>query len=91
MQGLIIYDDINNVFVITTASTITYPSGNLHSLSVEVADGKVITGLDTTVSPPCAIIEDIPKSEMEIAKAKIAEQEIELANLQYALMIGGLI
>ncbi|NRT78106.1 hypothetical protein [Clostridium beijerinckii] len=72
MKGLIIYDDLNNVFVQMTGTDFKIPEGELHSLVVEVPDGKTLSGLDTSASPPVAIIQDVPKTDIEKLQEQVA-------------------
>lgn len=65
---LIIYDDNGKIFTQITGDYIK-PEGLQH-LEIEVSQGKFITGVDVSVAPHQAILEDIPPSEIDVLKAR---------------------
>jgi len=88
MNTLIIYD--NTGYVISTmAGSIREPQGGVQFLWVEIPEGKRLKltdgiGVDVTKTPHQAILEDIPKTEIEVLK----EQQQELSDTVAALIIG---
>ena len=88
MNTLIIYD--NTGYIISTmAGSIREPQGGVQFLWVEIPTGKQLNvtdgiGVDVTKTPHQAILEDIPKTEIEVLK----EQQQELSDTVAALIIG---
>jgi len=88
MNTLIIYD--NTGYVISTmAGSIREPQGGLQFLWVEIPDGKQLKltdgiGIDVAKTPHQAILEDIPKTEIELLKG----QQQELSDTIAALIMG---
>ena len=81
-RTLIIYDD-NATIYDTRRDDFIVPVGLQH-LIVIVPEGKRITGVDVSGEEHVVIFEDIPKSEVEILREKLAQQEealIELAEI----------
>jgi len=91
MKTLILYDNTGYIYLQMTSSTYRAPQGGINYLEVEIPEGKLITGVDLTVTPNVAVFEDIPQTDIEIADAKIATLELENADINYALMAGGLL
>lgn len=81
MKTLVIYDDKGLVF---SQSTGDYkkPEG-INYIETSIPEGKVLVGVDTINKTP--ILEDLPKSEMELLKQKLEETE-EAINF---LIMGG--
>jgi len=75
MNTLIIYD--NTGYVISTmAGSIREPQGGVQFLWVEIPEGKRLKltdgiGVDVTKTPHQAILEDIPKTEIELLKEQL--------------------
>ena len=88
MNTLIIYD--NTGYVISQmAGSIREPHGGVLFLWVDIPDGKQLKltdgiGVDVSVKPHQAILEDIPKTEIELLK----EQQQELSDTIAALIMG---
>ena len=88
MNTLIIYD--NTGYVISQmAGSIREPQGGVQFLWAEIPDGKQLKitdgiGIDVSKTPHQAILEDIPKTEIELLK----EQQQELSDTVAALIIG---
>jgi hypothetical protein len=91
MSTLLIYDSTGQIFSSPITGSYTTPQGSLQFLEVEIPGGKILTGVDTSVTPNVPVYEDIPQSDQEIADANIAALEAENANINYALMMGGLV
>lgn len=90
MKTLIIYDNTGYIYFQMT-NGYRVPEGGLDFLEIEIPEGKIVKSVDISVMPNVAIFEDIPKSDIEIATTKITELEKEAADINYALMMGGLI
>ena len=88
MNTLIIYD--NTGYVISQmAGSIREPQGGVQFLWVEIPEGKQLKitegiGIDVSKTPHQAILEDIPKTEIELLK----EQQQELSDTIAALIMG---
>ena len=87
MRTLIIYDNTGKIYNLITSETYTIPQGGIQYLEVEIPKGKIAIGIDVTVTPNIPIYVDIPLSETELLKQKVAEQELALIEL--ASLIGG--
>jgi len=88
MNTLIIYD--NTGYVISTmAGAVREPQGGVQFLWAEIPDGKQLKltdgiGIDVSVTPHQAILEDVPKTEIELLKG----QQQELSDTIAALIMG---
>lgn len=91
MKTLMIYDSTGQIFSSPITGSYATPQGGLNFIEIEIPEGKILKKVDTTVTPNVPIYEDIPKSDIEIANEKIAELEKEAADMNYVLMMGGLI
>ena len=75
MNTLIIYDNLG--YIISQMSGIERePQGGVQFLWVVIPIGKQIKstngiGIDVSVTPNVAILEDIPKTELEIVKEQV--------------------
>lgn len=89
MNTLIIYD--NTGYVISQmAGSAREPQG-IPFLWVEIPEGKQLKitdgiGVDVSVTPHQAILEDIPKTEMELLKEQLTLTQMAVDDL---LMAGG--
>lgn len=78
MNTLVIYDSTG--YIISQASgSVREPIG-IPFLWVEMPQGKQIKitngiGIDVSITPNVVILEDIPKSEMQLLQEKISEME----------------
>lgn len=71
---LVIYDNKGMVYFAGTG----YPEPEgLQYMNVEIPEGKYFKGIDVSVMPHQPVFEDIPKSDMEILKEKVAELEAQ--------------
>lgn len=91
MTTLIIYDSTGTIFSSPIMGGYQKPQGDLKFLEVEIPEGKILKGVDVSITPNVAILEDIPQTDIELANEKIDELETENASINYALMMGGLI
>jgi len=79
VNTLIIYDNLG--YIISTASgDIREPQGGVQFIWAEIPTGKQIKmfngiGVDVTVTPNVAILEDIPKTEIEVVQTKLLASE----------------
>jgi len=89
MKTLIIYNNTGYAYQQITGSY-TVPE-KISFLETEIPDGKILTSIDMSVTPNVAIVADTPLTDIEIADAKIATLELENADINYALMAGGLL
>ena len=89
MNTLIIYD--NTGYIISTISgAIRDPQGGVQFIWTIIPVGKQIKitdgiGVDVTVTPNLAILEDIPKTELEIANERITATENALMTLMFPM------
>lgn len=86
MTTLIIYDNNGQIFTQITGDYIK-PNGLQH-LEVTVPEGKILTGVDVSVTPHQAIFVDVPKSEVEILKEQL--QATQQA-VDFILLNGGIL
>lgn len=82
MPTLIIYDN-EGVIVQQITGSYYIPVG-IPYLEIEVPKGKLVSKIDVTVTPHQVIYQDIPPSEVDELKTTVAE-------LQYILMMEGVI
>lgn len=85
MNTYIIYDESGDIYLTQTGGTA--PQGNLQLLTTQIPDGKMIKGVDISVTPNAPIFEDIPETDAQ----KIAVLQSENADINYALMMNGLL
>lgn len=79
---MVIYD--NNGTVYFAGEGYPEPDG-LQYMTVDVPEGKCFKGVDVSVTPHQPILEDIPKSEVEILKEELISIKEENTNNQLAL------
>lgn len=90
MNTLIIYD--NTGYVISQmAGSIREPQGGVQFIWAEIPEGKQLKitdgiGVDVSKTPHVAILEDIPKTEMQLVKEQLALTQMAVDDL---LMAGG--
>lgn len=90
MNTLIIYD--NTGYVISQmAGSVREPQGGVQFLWAEIPEGKQLKitdgiGVDVSVTPHQAILEDIPKTEIELLKEQLSLTQAAVDDL---LMAGG--
>ena len=76
MATLIIYDSTGTIYY-QASGAVTEPTG-IPFLWVDVPEGKYIKSVDISGATPTAVLEDIPKSDIDI---KIQEIYVALAEL----------
>ena len=86
MLSLVIYDNKGYVYMVMSGNS-PVPQGGIQYIKVEIPTGKIIKSIDTSVTPNIPVYDDIPLTENEILKQRIAEQETAIMEL--AELIGG--
>lgn len=86
---MVIYDNRGSLYL--QSEFYNLPDGGLNYLEVDVPEGQIISGVDTSTSPNIAKFSSIPKTDLEKAKEEIAALKEQVAQTEYALMMGGLI
>ncbi|MCG1029321.1 hypothetical protein J5S49_13570 [Virgibacillus halodenitrificans] len=89
MNTLIIYDNEGYILSIRQGEPAPREPIGVPFLWVDIPEGKRIKvidgiGVDTSVTPHEVILEDIPPSEVDVL-------EIQVADLQYQLMMNGVL
>lgn len=79
MKTLIIYDNTGKIFL-NASGDVQEPMG-IPFLYVDIPQGKRITGVDVTVTPNFAILEDIPKTETQQLKEQFDDMTIAMAEI----------
>lgn len=79
MKTLVIYDTSGKIFF-QAKGDIQEPSG-IPFLWLEIPEGKILKGIDTTKTPHEPVYENMPKSEMDNAKEQLAAVQIALAEV----------
>ena len=74
MQTLIIYDDLGQIFS-QISDNYLLPQGEVQFLELEIPIGKQIIGVDVSITPNVAILEDIPLTETEVTTERITNAE----------------
>ncbi|EES49245.1 hypothetical protein NE172_10925 [Clostridium botulinum] len=81
MKNLIVYDSTGNAFFVQEG-TFYEPQGEIKVLQADIPINKALKGVDVKTGQP--ILEDIPKSEIELLKEKVAsltEANAELTSI----------
>jgi hypothetical protein len=86
MKTLVIYDNKGTIFLQRTG-TYDIPQGGVQYLEIEIPSTKIVTSINTSVTPKVPVYEDIPLTETELLKKRIEEQEQAIVEL--ASMLGG--
>lgn len=84
MKILIIYDSTGKEYMRIVDENIEEPTGRIQSLVVDVPEGQILKGVDVSVTPNKPILEDIPKTEIELLKDKVndlAQANAELTSI----------
>lgn len=79
MKTLIVYDTTGYI-IYQASGDIREPVG-IPFLYADVPEGKRSTGVDVTVTPNIAILEDIPKSETQLLKEQFNDLTIAMAEI----------
>ncbi|MBN1042360.1 hypothetical protein FC959_17250 [Clostridium botulinum] len=84
MKTLIIYD--NTGFIILQQSgPYRVPEGGVQYLVIEIPENKRLKSIDTSVIPHKPILDNIPKSEIELLKEKI--ESLEKSNAELTTLV----
>lgn len=86
MQTLIIYDNDGHVISIIGGNSSAYEPVGVPFIWVDIPSGKQLKitdgiGVDVSVAPHQAILEDIPKTEVELLKEQVDALNIALAQV----------
>ena len=79
MKTLIVYDATGHI-IYQASGDIREPVG-IPFLWVDVPEGKRITGVDVTVTPNVAILENLPKSSTQLLQEQIDNLNIAMAEI----------
>ncbi|NFO31421.1 PCRF domain-containing protein [Clostridium botulinum] len=82
MKNLIVYDSKGNAFFVQEG-TFYEPIGQIKALQADIPDNKLLKGVDIKTGQP--ILEDIPKSEIELLKEKI--ESLEKSNAELTTLV----
>ena len=87
MNTLIIYDNLGYV-IFQGSGSIREPQGGVQFIWAEIPTGKQIKytngiGVDVTVTPNVAILEDIPPTESEITESRLKSTEDAINMLMF--------
>ncbi len=87
-KTLLVYDSTGKIWVQITGFY-AKPEG-LPYLEIEISEGKMVTGVDVSVMPHKAILEDLPKTETQLLQEQLAELSVE-ADYRLSLIELGLV
>ncbi|HBJ1646024.1 hypothetical protein FDB41_14795 [Clostridium botulinum] len=82
MKTLIIYDNTGYILMQQTGSY-RVPEGGVQYLELEIPTGKMVKSIN--VDKKEAILEDIPKSQMELLKEELSQNTKEMAKKDLAI------
>lgn len=80
----IIYDSKGKLFMQGTGFPV--PEGELTYTEVSVPENKYITSIDTTQNPVEPVFAEYPKSDMQLMKEQLEQQQ---ADLDYLKLLSG--
>lgn len=80
----VIYDSKGTIFM--QGSGFSKPEGDLTYMEVSVPDNQYLVKMDTTKDPVEPIFAEYPKSEMQIMKETLEQQQ---ADLDYLKLLSG--
>lgn len=90
MNTLIIYDNQGQIFS-KIEGFYDIPNGGIQFLEIEMPQGKIVKGVDTTIVPHQAILEDAPPTEVYTLKQELAQTNADLLGLMDYLGQQGLL
>lgn len=73
-KTLIIYDTTGYIVDIKTGNGYRVPIG-IPYLEIEIPEGKELVGVDISTTPHKPVLEDIPKTDIEVAQERIQALE----------------
>jgi hypothetical protein len=79
LKTLVIYDNTGRIFF-NASGDVQEPVG-IPFFYVDVPEGKRVIGVDVTVTPNVAILEDIPKTETQQLKEQVDSLTLALAEM----------
>ncbi|MBN1067204.1 hypothetical protein FC961_17875 [Clostridium botulinum] len=82
MKSIIYYDETGKQ-IFSQGGFYYEPVGEIKALQTDIPDGKAIKGVDIKTGQP--ILEDIPKSEIELLKEKI--ESLEKSNAELTTLV----
>lgn len=85
MNTLIIYDNMGYI-IQQISGSIREPQGGVQFMWTIIPEGKRLVSVDTSVTPHIAILEDIPKSEVDLLKEQINTMQKALDDI----VLGGI-
>ena len=74
MKSIIIYDDKGTIFLQSNGDY-PVPQGGIQYLETEIPNGKIATRIDISTTPHKPVLEDIPKTDIEVAQERIQALE----------------
>ena len=80
----VIYDSKGTIFM--QGSGFSKPEGDLAYMEVSVPDNQYLVKMDTSKDPVEPVFADYPKSEMELMKEQLEQQQ---ADLDYLKLLSG--
>ena len=78
----VIYDTTGKIFM--QGSGFSVPEGTLTYAEVSIPENKYLVSMDMTKDPAEPVYADYPKSEMQLMKEMLEDQQ---ANLDYLMLI----
>lgn len=85
MEYLVIYDTEGNI--ISMASGAVLDPAGIPFMRITIPDRKVLSKIDVTVTPNVPIFTDLPKSEIELLKDKVADLTKQLTDEKAAKLM----
>ena len=80
----VIYDSKGTIFI--QGSGFSKPEGDLTYMEVSVPDNQYLVKIDTSKDPVEPVFADYPKSEMQLMKEQLEQQQ---ADLDYLKLLSG--
>ncbi|NFG25626.1 hypothetical protein FC777_00530 [Clostridium botulinum] len=82
MKTLIIHDESGNI-IFTKGGCIDSLVGETKCLETDIPEGKILKGVDVKTEQP--ILEDMPKSQVELLQEELAQNTKEMAKKDLAI------
>ncbi|WP_252216113.1 hypothetical protein [Clostridium sp. VAP41] len=82
MKTLILYDSIGRE-IFNKSGFYYEPVGEIKTLQTDIPEGKILKGVDIKTGQP--ILEDMPKTEMELLQEELAQNTKEMAKKDLAI------
>jgi hypothetical protein len=75
MKTLVIYNKANGNLLVTQSinAEMDIENNTFTNLTIEIPEGKILKGVDISITPNVAIFEDIPLSDIDNLKQQIAD------------------